>query len=358
MDFDWKFIMKSAGRGIHDRLLQNGGTAMTEHEHNFSPQLLTQIGELDKKLKRRNKASHTILAVAGLMVLIVLAYVAGQRLNSLIFTRAATIIVVVLLVLLLARTVVSHRRDERFAASFYGAQLPSVLKKAYSAVQPRLGSLDPALFDPSETWCFSTTVTFLVLSMDEVSFRAQGIYRIQREYFKPDLNGDKDNDDSGQHCVSQQLLWKLRLPEMEPFHLSLRTASGGAHDAVHGMFGRVYDRLMKNGMQDVKTGRTSFDRDFCVRTDNVPQAERFLDTRWQALMELRDNLGQISLEYADNILTLSFSDFAPIDTENVRRTGLPNGLSAERIAKSAQELVFLSGWLDGFCGAERQKAST
>ena len=62
-------------------------------------------------------------------------------------------------------------------------------------------------------------------------------------------------------------------------------------------------------------------------------------------------MGQFSLEYADDMLTLFFSNFTPIDTKdtnNVRRTGLPYGLSAERIAESAQKLNFLADWLRAF----------
>ena len=65
------------------------------------------------------------------------------------------------------------------------------------------------------------------------------------------------------------------------------------------------------------------------------------------LTELRDNMGWFSLEFADDMLILSFSDFAPIDTKDangVRRTGLPCGLSAE----SARKLDFLSDWLQAF----------
>lgn len=69
------------------------------------------------------------------------------------------------------------------------------------------------------------------------------------------------------------------------------------------------------------------------------------------MTELRDNMGWFSLEYADDMMTLKFSEFAPIDTKdtcNVRRTGLPNELSTGRVEQSARELDFLSGWLRAF----------
>ncbi len=54
---------------------------------------------------------------------------------------------------------------------------------------------------------------------------------------------------------------------------------------------------------------------------------------------------------SDDMLTLSFSDFAPIDakdTNGVRRTGLPDELSAEHIAESARKLDFLADRLWSF----------
>mgnify|MGYP006913140424 FL=1 len=51
------------------------------------------------------------------------------------------------------------------------------------------------------------------------------------------------------------------------------------------------------------------------------------------------------------MLTLSFSDFAPIDAKDangVRRTGLPDELSAEHIAESARKLDFLADRLWSF----------
>ena len=69
------------------------------------------------------------------------------------------------------------------------------------------------------------------------------------------------------------------------------------------------------------------------------------------MTELGDSMGRFSLEYADDMLTLSFSDFTPIDTKDtngVRRTGLPGELSAERIAESARKLDFLADWFKAF----------
>ena len=157
-------------------------------------------------------------------------------------------------------------------------------------------------------------------------------YRIQREYFKGDGLGDKDNG-SGEYHVSQNLICKVQTQEHIPFRLSIHTVSGTVRDAVFGVFGKTCDRVMKNGMQDVKTDSETLNQDFRIRADDVPKAECFLDTHWQRLTELRDSLGQFLLEYTDDMLTLSFSDFAPIDAKgsyNVRRTGLPNVLRGVR----------------------------
>ena len=134
-----------------------------------------------------------------------------------------------------------------FATNFYGSLLPSVLKKAYAAYAPQTCDPDPLFFDPAETWRFPTTVTFLVLSMGVASFHAQGIYRIQREYFKADSSDG--NDEAGQYRVSQKLLWKVRMRENPSFQLSLRTASSGMSVVASAAFGKVFDLLMKNGMR-------------------------------------------------------------------------------------------------------------
>ena len=112
----------------------------------------------------------------------------------------------------------------------------------------------------------------------------------------------------------------------------------------------------------------AFNRSFRVPADDAAQNEigscggiihEHFNYIWQSvwhihgqqLAELRDNMGRFSLEFADDMLTLSFSDFAPIDikdTNGVRRTGLPGELSAERIAESAQGLDFLADWFRAF----------
>ena len=141
------------------------------------------------------------------------------------------------------------------------------------------------------------------------------------------------------------------LPYIIPFRLSLHTASETVGEAMFGVFGKICDQLMKNGMQDVKTDNEEFNRSFRVRADDVAQAEQFLDARGQQLTELRDNMGRFSLEFANDMLTLFFSDFAPIDTKDtngVRRTGLPNELSVERVAESTRKLDFLYDWLQAF----------
>ena len=38
----------------------------------------------------------------------------------------------------------------------------------------------------------------------------------------------------------------------------MHTVSGTVGEAVSGVFGKSYDRLMKNGMQDVKTDNDTF----------------------------------------------------------------------------------------------------
>ena len=327
---------------------------MTTQKARYSPAFAEQIQEIDRGLKEQNRRWPTFAAVSLLLGGIALLLLMGKHFDF-PDSRTRTGLGILLIVLFVLWEIRAYRKAKRFAAGFYGEMLPAVLKRAYAAYAPRMGEPDSLLFDPAETWRFSTTVTFLVLSMDNFSFRAQGIYRIQRQYFKADGLGDKDNDESGQYRVSQNLIWKVQTREHTPFHLSLRTASVTMHEAMFGVFGKICDRLMKNGMQDVKTGNEVFDRSFRIRADDVAQAEQFLDAHGQQLTELRDNMGRFSLELADDMLTLSFSDFAPIDTKDangVRRTGLPGELSAERIAESAQELNFLSDWFGAFVRKE------
>ena len=327
---------------------------MTTQKARYSPAFAEQIQEIDRKLKAQNRRWPTFAAVFLLLGGIALLLLLGKHFDF-PDSRTRAGLGILLIVLFVLWEIREYRKAKRFAADFYGEMLSAVLKKAYAAYAPQMGDPDPLLFDPAETWRFPTTVTFLVLSMGLFSFRAQGIYCIQRQYFKADGHGDKDNDESGQYRVSQNLTWKVQLRKHTPFHLSLHTMSGTVGKAVSVMFGKVCDRLMKNGMQDVKTGSTEFDRSFRVRADDVAQAELFLNTHGQQLTELRDSMGRFSLEYADDMLTLSFSDFAPIDTKDangVRRTGLPNELPAERIAESARKLDFLSDWLQAFIRKE------
>ena len=323
---------------------------MTTQKARYSPAFAEQIQEIDRGLKEQNSRWSTFAAVSLLLGGIALLLLLGMHFDF-PDSRTRADLGVRLIVLFVLWEIREYRKAKRFAAGFYGEMLPTVLKKAYAAYAPRTGGPDPAFFDPEDTWRFPTTVTFLVLSMGDFSFRAQGIYRVQRQYFKADGLGDKDNDESGQYRVSQNLIWKVQTREHTPFHLSLHTASETVGEAMFGVFGKICDRLMKNGMQDVKTGSMEFDRSFRIRADDVAQAEQFLDAHGQQLTELRDNMGRFSLELADDMLTLSFSDFAPIDTADsygVRRTGLPSGLSAERIAESARELDFLADWFGAF----------
>ena len=327
---------------------------MTTQKARYSPAFAEQIQKIDQELKKQNRRWPTIAAASLLLGGIALLLLLGKNFDFL-NDRMLVGLGVVLFAVFVLWAIREGRKSERFAAGFYGEMLPDVLKKAYAAYAPRTGDPDPAFFDPEDTWRFPTTVIFLVLSMGGVSFRAQGIYRIQRQYFKADNSLGKDNDESGQYHVSQDLIWKVQTQKPIPFRLSLHTASGIIGEAVSGVFEKIYDRLMKNGMQDVKTGSAEFDRSFRVRADDVAQAELFLNAHGQQLTELRDNMGSFSLELADDMLTLSFSDFEPIDTADsygVRRTGLPGGLSAERIAESARKLDFLSDWLQAFIRKE------
>ena len=329
---------------------------MTTQKARYSPAFAEQIQKISRELKEQNRRWPTFAAVSLLLGGIALLLLLGKHFDV-PDSRTRADLGVLLIVLFVLWEIRAYRKAKRFAAGFYGKMLPAVLKRAYAAYAPRTGEPDPLLFDPAETWRFPTTVTFLVLSMGGVSFRAQGVYRIQREYFKADGLGDKDNDESGQYRVSQDLIWKVQLREHIPFRLSLRTASETVREAMFGVFGKICDRLMKNGMRDVKTGSAEFDRSFRVRADDAAQAELFLSTHGQQLTELRDDIGRFSLEYADDMLTLSFSDFAPIDTKDandVRCTGLPSRLSAERIAESARKLDFLAGWLRAFVRKEEE----
>ena len=324
---------------------------MTTQRTRYSPAFAGQIQQIDQELKEQNRTFPAFAAAFLLLAGIALLVLMGKNFDFL-NDRMLVGLGVVLFAVFVLWAIREGRKSKRFAAGFYGEMLPAVLKKAYAAYAPRTGDPDPAFFDPEDTWRFPTTVTFLVLSMGGASFRAQGIYRIQREYFKADNSlGNKDNDESGQYRVSQNLIWKVQAQEHIPFRLSLHTASGIIGEAVSGVFRKICDRLMKNGMQDVKTGSAEFDRSFRTRADDVTQAEMFLNTHGQQLTELRDNMGRFSLEFANDMLSLSFSDFAPIDTKDangVRRTGLPNELSAERIAESARELDFLADWFGAF----------
>ena len=327
---------------------------MTTQKARYSPAFAEQIQEIDRGLKEQNRRWPAFAAVSLFLGGIALLLLLDKNFDfpDSCMRAGLDILLIVLFVLWEIR---AYRKSKRFAAEFYGEMLPAVLKRAYAAYAPRTGEPDPLLFDPAETWRFPTTVTFLVLSMGDLSLRTQGIYSIQRQYFNADGHSNEDNDESGQYHVSQDLIWKVQMQESIPFHLSLHTMSDTVGETVSGMFGKVCDRLMKDGMQDVKTDNEAFNRSFRVRADDVTQAELFLNTHGQQLTEMRDNMGHFSLEFTDDMLTLSFPDFAPIDTKDangIRRTGLPGELSAERIAESAQELNFLSDWFGAFVRKE------
>ena len=323
---------------------------MTTQKAHDSPAFAEQIQQIDRELKTHSRRWPTFAAVFLLLGGIALLLLLGKH-SDFLDSRTRAGLGVLLIALFVLWEIGEHRKSKRFAADFYGEMLPNVLKRAYAAYAPQTGGPAPLLFDPEDTWRLPTTVTFLVLAIGGFPSRAQGIYRIQRQYFKADGSGDKDNDTSGQYRLSQNLIWKVQMQEHIPFRLSLCTASVTLREAMFGVFWKICDRLMKNGMQDVKTDSEAFNRSFRTRADNAAQAKMFLNTHGQQLAELRDNMRGFSLELADDMLTLSFSDFAPIDTKdtnNVRWTGLPGGLSAERIEKSARELDFLADWLQAF----------
>lgn len=329
---------------------------MSTQNPQYSPAYDERMQKIDLELKAQNRRWPTIAAVFLLLAGIALLLLLGKNFDF-PDSRTRAGLGILLFALFVLWEIRDYRKSKRFAVDFYGKMLPTVLKKAYAAYAPRTGEPDPLFFDPAETWRFPSTVTFLVLSMGGFSFRAQGLYRVQRERFKSDSHGDKDNDESGQYHVSQNLIWKVQTQEHIPFRLSIHTSPGTVGEVVFGVLGKICDRLMKNGMQDVKASNKTFDRSFRVRADDAAQAEFFLNTHGQQLTELRDNMGRFSLEYADDMMTLKFSNFAPIDTKDaysVRRTGLPCELSAERIAESARKLNFLSGWLWTFFKKEEE----
>ena len=311
-----------------------------------SPAVDGRIRRVDRELAARGRRS--VAAILALLAFGSLALLQVAR-NRFGFPddRLFVCLCALPFVLLILWAVREHGRDERFAARFYGAELPAVLEEAYARYVPRSGGLDPALFGPEETWRLSTTVTFLVLSMGGDSFRAQGIYRLQREFFKADGHGDPDNDETGSYRVSQHLIWKARLMGSVPFHMSVRSESGNVRDAVSDLSASILDRLANNGMRTVKTGDAAFDRVVRVCANDKVLAGRFLETHSRRLVELRDAFGPFLME-CGNVLTLSFADFAPIDPHNVRSTGLPDRLSADRVAESARRLDFLRDWLEGF----------
>lgn len=324
---------------------------MTTQGARSSPAYAEQIRGLDRELRARRgrgpQVAAALLLLGGIALLSLMgkcAHVPGGR------ARAG--LGVLLAVSFALWEMAGYVRGRRFAAGFYGEMLPAALGEAYAAYAPRPGAPDPSFFDPAEGWRLPTTVTSLVLSMGGPSFRAQGVYRIRREYLRAgNALGSEGDGESGHYRISQDLIWRVRTRGHVPFRLSLRTSSGTVGETVSGMFGKACDRMLRSGMRDVRTGDDAFDRGFRVRADDVERAGPLLRAYGRRLAELRDNMGRFSMEYAGDTLSLSFSDFAPIDTADsngVRRTGLPNGLSAERVEQSARELDFLAGWLRSF----------
>ena len=61
----------------------------------------------------------------------------------------------------------------------------------------------------------------------------------------------------------------VRTQKRLTFRLSLRTTSGTVGEAVSGAFGNLYNRLTKNGMQDMKAGSDTLHRGFRVRANDV-----------------------------------------------------------------------------------------
>lgn len=312
-----------------------------------------QIRKLDHELKAHNSRSSTAIPCLILLVGFALLLHFGSQQPGIFDDRILAALGVLLFALFVMWEIKKYREFKRFANNFYSSALPSVLQNAYAAYSPRTGAPDASFFAPSETWLYPTTVTFLVLSANDKSIRAQGIYRIQRDYFEADYHADKDNDDSGRYRVTQDLIWKVKLPQNSPYHLTVQFKTGMVRKAFSSVAGKLYNRLAKNGMQDIKIGRDSFDRDFLVNADDDVWAEQFLRMRWQQIVALRDTMGQFSLEYGDGMLTLSFFDFAPIDTKNAWSTGLPCRLTVDRLAATTKQLEFLSDWLVRFLPEEK-----
>ena len=166
---------------------------MVTQKAQYSPAYDEQIQEINRELKAQNRRWSTFAAVSLLLGGIALLLLMGKHFDF-PDSRTRAGLGALLVVLFTLWEIRAYRKSKRFAAEFYGEMLPAVLKKAYAAYAPRTGEPDPLFFDPAKTLRFPTTVTFLVLSMGWFSFRAQGIYRIQRQYFKADSPGDKDND--------------------------------------------------------------------------------------------------------------------------------------------------------------------
>ena len=158
---------------------------MTTQRTQYSPAYAEQIQEIDRDLKEQNRRWSALTAVFLLLGGIALLLLLGKNFDF-PDSRTRAGLGTLMIILFVLWEIRKYRKAKRFAADFYGEMLPAVLKKAYAAYAPRTGDPDPLFFDPAETGRFPTTVTFLPLSVNDSSFRAQGIYRIQRQYFKAD----------------------------------------------------------------------------------------------------------------------------------------------------------------------------
>ena len=243
---------------------------MTTQKLQDSSAYAAQMQEIDRELKAQNRRWPTFAAVFLLLGGVAQLLLMGSNFD---FPDSCTRVDlgILLFVLFVLWEIRAYRKSKRFAANFYGALLPSVLKKAYAAYAPRTGDPDPLFFDPAETWRFPTTVTFLVLSMGVASFHAQGIYRIQREYFKADSSDG--NDKTGQYRVSQKLLWKVRIAGESV------VSAFSAHRFQRHERGRI--RCVRQSFRpadeeryaDVKMDNEAFNRSFRVPADDAVQNE-------------------------------------------------------------------------------------
>ena len=330
-----------------------GGMDMnTPRQHEGTPAYAGRVREADRDLRAHSSLLRTLVPFGLLLGSIALLATLGRDAGP-AQGRVLSGLGVLAGALFLLWLVRAHAVEKRFAASFYGEVLPSVLTEAYAAYAPRTADPDPLLFGPAGDWCSGTTVTLLTLSVDGDAFRAQGVYRVDREYLDSSGSGGSGYEDAGRYRVSQSLVWRVRTRVSATCRLSATTVSGPVDRVASAAFDGLLNRLTGSAMHAVRTGDTAFDRAFRVSSDDAAGARALLAGRRGMLMELHDAMGDCSLELEGDVMMLSFPSFAPIDAGNVQNTGLPARMSVERVARSARELDFLSHWLVRFAGGDR-----